>query len=74
MEYHVLIKQGDARAEVDALLRELGLTGDAAGMHKYIFAAQANQTVVMTTDRTAPLAAALRGRRGWQEPGTARAN
>lgn len=68
MEYHIFIKRGDVRPEIDALLRELGITPEASGMHKYIYASQVNQTVVMISSDTAPLAVALRGRKGWEEP------
>jgi hypothetical protein len=70
--FHVFIKRGDARAEVDAALRTLeqgGVTREASGFHKYIHVTQAEQTVLMLTARDAPLAAALRGRPGWTEPG-----
>lgn len=68
--YPVFVKRGDARAEVDRLLRELGLDAEAAGLHKYIHVTGASQTVVMVTAPGAPLAAALRGRAGWAEPET----
>jgi hypothetical protein len=69
-EYPVFIKRGDARAEVDQLLAELRAAhGDDTGFHKYLFVTRAEQTVVMLTDREGPLAEALRGRRGWSEPG-----
>lgn len=66
-EYPVFIKRGDARQEVDAIARRLGSTPAAAGLHKAIYAAQADQTVVLVTDRDASLAAALRAD-GWMEP------
>lgn len=68
MEYHVFVKRGDARAEVDSLLKELGAGPEGAGFHKYIYVAQAHQTAVMLTGPDAALAGALRGRKGWQEP------
>jgi len=69
-EYPVFIKRGDARAEVDQLLAELRTKyGEATGFHKFLYVTRAEQTVVMITDRSSPLAAALRGRRGWSEPG-----
>ena len=68
MEYHVFVKRGDARAEVDSLLKELGTEPEAAGLHKYFYVAQAHQTAVMLAGGDVPLAAALRGRKGWQEP------
>jgi hypothetical protein len=64
----VFIKRGDSRGEVDALIRELALAPEAAGLQKYIYATQANQTVVMVSDRDAPLARSLRQRAGWLEP------
>jgi hypothetical protein len=64
----VFIKRGDSRGEVDALVRELSLTPEAAGLQKYIYASQANQTVVMVSGREVPLARSLRGRPGWLEP------
>lgn len=68
-EFHVFIKRGDARPELDRLVRESGGTAEAAGLHKYIFAAAASHTVAMLTTADAPLAARLRGRDGWMEPG-----
>lgn len=69
-EYPVFTKRGDARAEVDQLLAELSAAhGEATGFLKYLYVTRAEQTVVMVTDRTSPLATALRGRRGWNEPG-----
>jgi len=73
-EYHVFLKRGDARAEVDAVVRELGSTPEAAGLHKYIHVVPAAQTVVMVTDADAPLARALRARPGWMEPQAGNAN
>lgn len=66
-DYPVFIKRGDARHEVDELARRLGTTPAAAGLHKTIYAAQADQTVVLVTDRETALAAALRAG-GWLEP------
>jgi hypothetical protein len=66
--FPVFIRRGDARAEVDRLVRELGPTAEKAGFQKYIYASQADQTVVMTSGRDAPLANALRTRPGWDEP------
>jgi hypothetical protein len=74
MEFHVFIKHGDARPEVDRLLRELGSSPEAAGLHKYIYAEQARQTVVMLSGADAPLAGALRARSGWQEPAAGNPN
>jgi hypothetical protein len=67
-EYPVFIKRGDARAEVDQLVSQLQTTPEDAGLHKYIHVSKADQTVVMVTRRGAPLAEALRGRKGWAEP------
>lgn len=67
----VFIKRGDARSEVDRLLEELKRahgSAEAVGFHKYIHVTKADQTVVFVTGRDTPLAAALRGRAGWQEP------
>jgi hypothetical protein len=72
MTYHVLIKKGDALAEADAALKALegrGVSREAAGFHKYMHVTQAEQTVVMVRHRDSPLAAELRGRPGWAEPG-----
>ena len=66
-EYPVFVKRGDVRAEVEAAARGLGGTALQAGLHKTIYAARADQTVVLVTSREAPLAAALRAR-GWAEP------
>jgi hypothetical protein len=69
--YHVMIKPGDAMAEVDRALEALqrrGVSREEAGFHKYMFVTQAKQTVLMLTSRESPLAADLRGR-GWMEPG-----
>lgn len=70
--YHVLIRKGDALAEVDAALKALegrGIDREASGFHKYMHVIQAAQTVVMVESRDAPLAAELRARAGWTEPG-----
>ena len=67
-ELPVFIKRGDARAEVDRLLAELGATPAQAGLHKYLFVTKADQTVVMVASRSSPIAGALRGRSGWMEP------
>lgn len=66
--YTVFIKRGDARPELDRILREIGGAPEAAGLHKYIFAAAASHTVAMVTAADAPLAARLRGSPGWLEP------
>ncbi|HEX8392299.1 MAG TPA: hypothetical protein VF665_08100 [Longimicrobium sp.] len=70
--FHIMIKPGDALAEVDralAALQSRGVSNDDAGFHKYMFVTQAKQTVLMVTTRQAPLAAELRGKPGWTEPG-----
>jgi hypothetical protein len=63
----VLIKAGDASAEIDQLVRSIG-SAEAAGLHRVFFVELARQTVVMTISPESPLALALRGRRGWSEP------
>lgn len=71
MEYPVFIKRGDARAEVDALVKEFESgrgSPEEAGLHRLLHVTKAGQTVVMVTRRDAPLAEALRGRSGWEEP------
>ncbi len=68
MEYHVFVKRGDARAEVEAVLEELGTTPEAAGLHRYIYVAQAHQTVAMLARADVPLAGTLRALEGWREP------
>jgi hypothetical protein len=40
-----------------------------AGFNKYLFATQADQTIVFLASRDAPLAGELRALRGWSEPG-----
>lgn len=70
--YHVLTKSGDATAEVDDALRALearGVSREASGFHKVLHVTRAEQTVVMVARRDSPLAAELRARRGWGEPG-----
>jgi hypothetical protein len=70
--YHVMTKSGDARAEVDGALDALagrGVSRGASGFHKYLHVTQVEQTVVMVAARDCPLAAELRGRTGWGEPG-----
>jgi hypothetical protein len=66
--YPVFIARGDALAEVDRLVRSLAPTPADAGLHKCFYVAKADQTVVMSTGRDTPLAAALRARREWSEP------
>lgn len=65
--YPVFRKDGDARHEVEGLVRALGGNGPRIGLHKTIYAARADQTVVLVTDREAPLARELRAH-GWSEP------
>lgn len=67
VEYPVFVKGGDAVAEVEATVRGLGGTAERAGLHKVIYVQRADQTVVMTTSRDAPIATALRAS-GWTEP------
>jgi hypothetical protein len=69
-EYLVLVRQGDATPEVTAAVRELGMTSEAAGLHRTLFVTRANQTVVMVKDADVPIAAALLAR-GWAAPGLA---
>lgn len=66
-DYPVFTKRGDARSELEAIAREVAGDPVTAGVHRSIYAARANQTVVLITDRNSPLAAALRAR-GWDEP------
>lgn len=66
--FAVFTRTGDATAEVDRLVRELGGSAEAAGLHKSMYVTRADQTVVMTSGPDAPLADALRGRSGWREP------
>lgn len=76
-EYHVLTRKGDSRPDVDRLLAELKRAhGDDvdAGFHKYMYVTQTNMTVVMVHSVDSLLAAALRGRPGWAEPGLAGGN
>lgn len=70
--YHVMVKRGDALAEIDAALAALqarGVSREASGFHKYLHVTRAEQTVVMVESRESPLAAELRARGGWTEPG-----
>ena len=69
---HIFIKKGDALREVDAALArcaQRGLDRAAAGFNKYLFATQADQTIVFLASRDAPLAVELRALPGWSEPG-----
>lgn len=70
--YHVFIKQGDAVREVEGALDALAKRGvgrNDAGLYKCMYVTRANQTVLMTETRDTPLAAEMRGRPGWSEPG-----
>jgi hypothetical protein len=67
-DYHILIRQGDASAEIEQLLREAG-PNEPTGLRRYYYVSRANQTIVMTTDANAPIARRLREREGWREPG-----
>jgi hypothetical protein len=67
-----MTKSGDARAEVDGALDALagrGVSRAASGFHKYLHVTKVEQTVVLVGARDCPLAAELRGRTGWGEPG-----
>jgi hypothetical protein len=67
--FHIFIKTGDARAEVDAALAALGSGSPRSkGFQKVLHVTRAGQTVVFLTGPGTPLAAALRGRPGWVEP------
>lgn len=70
--YHVFIKGGDAVREVEGALDALekrGVGRDGAGLYKCMYVTRANQTVLMTESRDTALAAEMRGRPGWMEPG-----
>jgi hypothetical protein len=67
--YHIFTRSGDACAEVDAVVAQLGVAAPAdAGLHKCMYVTRANQTVVLLTDPDTTLARALRARTGWLEP------
>jgi hypothetical protein len=69
---HVLTRAGDGLAEVDAALASLasrGVDRESSGFRKAFFVTRADQTVVTVRSREAPLAAELRSRAGWREPG-----
>jgi hypothetical protein len=68
MAFHVFVKEGDAVAEVQELLRGMGARAEEAGLHKALFVTRARQTVVMVTGPEVRLALALRERPGWSEP------
>ena len=73
-EHPVFTRRGDARAEVDEVVHQLEEQYGPAqpvGFVKYLYVTKADQTVVLVTSRNAPLAAALRARPGWIEPGAA---
>ncbi len=65
--FHVLVCDGDASAEVEALLARLG-TPEEAGLHRYFFVTRANQTVVMARDADAAIVRELRVAGGWESP------
>jgi hypothetical protein len=70
--YHVFTKAGDAVREVEAALaglRARGVSKTDAGLYKCMYVTRADQTVLMTETRDTPLAAEMRGRAGWREPG-----
>jgi hypothetical protein len=70
--YHVFTKPGDAVREVEAAvqaLRARGVSKADAGLYKCMYVTRADQTVLMTESRESPLAAEMRGRGGWMEPG-----
>lgn len=70
--YHVFIKGGDSVREVEAALQALqgrGISKQGAGLYKCMYVTRANQTVLMTETADTPLAAEIRGRPGWTEPG-----
>jgi hypothetical protein len=72
MDFPVFIRRGDALDEIRLALASLRGAGDASdvelGLHKTMYVARADQTVVMVTDATSPLAEALRSSGRWQEP------
>lgn len=68
----MFVKPGDALADVEAAVAALaarGLAREAAGLYKGMYVTRADQTVVMTESPDSPLAAELRARPGWSEPG-----
>lgn len=72
MTAHVMVRRGDASAEVEAVLkalRDAGGTPEAAGFVRYFYVTRADQTVVMVASKESPIAAELRGKKGWSEPG-----
>ena len=70
--YHVFIKPGDSVREVESALDALkgrGVGRTDAGLYKCMDVTRAAQTVRMTESRDPALAAEMRGRPGWVEPG-----
>jgi glutamate synthase domain-containing protein 1 len=70
--YHVFTRAGDAVREVEAALDALkarGVSRDGAGLYKCMYVTRADQTVLMTETRDTALAAEVRARGGWAEPG-----
>lgn len=68
--YHIFVKSGDATAELERVLHELGPESLASkGLHKSLYVTRADQTVAFLLDPDCPAAHALRGRPGWSEPG-----
>ncbi|MBW3572125.1 MAG: hypothetical protein KY467_13580 [Gemmatimonadetes bacterium] len=70
--YHVFIKGGDSVREVEAALDALrgrGVSRQGAGLYKCMYVTRADQTVLMTESGDTALAAEMRGRPGWTEPG-----
>lgn len=65
--YHVMIRKGDASAEVEAATREVGGAA-SAGLHRHYYVSRADQTVVLATSADAPISRLLRERGGWMEP------
>ena len=68
--HHVLIRSGDATAEIESIVSRLG-SAEAAGLHRFFYVSRAGQTVVMVRHENSPLAVALRERPGWGEPSDA---
>jgi hypothetical protein len=66
--FPVFVRRGDATSELNQLIAGIAPTPEAAGLRKFFYVARADQTVVMVAARDAPLASALRGRKGWLEP------
>ena len=64
---HVLTKVGDASAEVEAALREIG-GAEAAGLHRHLYVTRANQTVVIAAGPESQIVKVLRRWPGWLEP------